>query len=945
MKKSISKIVLSMLVLVVSMGFGPKAQAASIFSDTNRHWAETDIYKGVTEGFIKGYTDGTFKPDQPVTRAEFSKMLNQALGVTATVSITMKDLKTTDWYYNEVRKAVAAGYINGYTDNTFKPENNITRQEAASMIAKVIPNYGTTTRLTGILDTDDISNWAEDSVEAVFGRGYITGDNRKMYRPLGALTRAEACVILLRLLDGEQVVTSSNYVIDDEGTTKSRTIYTNNLTIHKDVDDGDVDLDRVVVLGTLTVQGGGDNTIEIEDSRIRNMNVEKTSGDVRVLLRGNTTVDTTTAKYGSTLEQVSMSGAGYKSLRLDGSSLSKQETILKGTFPSVVVDDTVLLTLSSGKITDLRVNSGSSDSVINLTSGTTVTNTDVYSRVRFTGTGKISTLKAYANDITYETKPSKITTGSSLSRPPELGEDTEGPVPTFTPKSDATNVATNTKIVVSFNEAIYLDRGGRVYADDIEDIIEIREDKTTGSKISFTGTISSDRKTLTITPDEILDMSTYYYIILLDEVIEDAEGNENEKETSKFKTGTQDLAPPKATFSPVNNATNIAVSSNITISFDEAIRLSNNSTVTNSNITGFIELRENSATGTKKSFSASINSTKKLITIDPSADLAIGKNYYVIILANKIEDYDNNAVPKTTSTFQTGLPIAATPTITTNPVTTTAIANNGTVSVTMTTSTTDSSIRYTTDGTTPTSSSTLYTGAFNVTNSGSLIDGQTITVKAITIKSGMTNSGVASKAITFVTNRVATPTITTNVSNESTVPSNQTVTVTLNTATSGSTIYYTTDGSAPTITDSLYNGPFPINATNPDGEVISIKVLAIKDGMINSNVATKTITFVKNTVETPTITTDPSNVSNVSNGQSVIVTIVTVTDEATIYYTTDGSDPTESSSLYGGGFSVNTPGGTAGGTVIVKAVAIKDGMIDSSISSKTITFEAAVIGE
>ena len=498
---------------------------------------------------------------------------------------------------------------------------------------------------------------------------------------------------------------------------------------------------------------------------------------------------------------------------------------------------------------------------------------------------------------------------------------------------------------MSFNEAIYLDRGGRVYADDIEDIIEIREDKTTGSKISFTGTISSDRKTLTITPDEILDMSTYYYIILLDEVIEDAEGNENEKETSKFKTGTQDLAPPKATFSPVNNATNIAVSSNITISFDEAIRLSNNSTVTNSNITGFIELRENSATGTKKSFSASINSTKKSITIDPSADLAIGKNYYVIILANKIEDYDNNAVPKTTSTFQTGLPIAATPTITTNPATTTAIANNGTVSVTMTTSTADSSIRYTTDGTTPTSSSTLYTGAFNVTNSGSLIDGQTITVKAITIKSGMTNSGVASKAITFVTNRVATPTITTNVSNESTVPSNQTVTVTLNTSTSGSTIYYTTDGSAPTITDSLYNGPFPINATNPDGEVISIKVLAIKDGMINSNVATKTITFVKNTVETPTITTDPSNVSNVSNGQSVIVTIVTVTDEATIYYTTDGSDPTESSSLYGGGFSVNTPGGTAGGTVIVKAVAIKDGMIDSSISSKTITFEAAVIGE
>lgn len=924
MKKSISKIVLSMLVLVVSMGFGPKAQAASIFSDTNRHWAETDIYKGVTEGFIKGYTNGTFKPDQPVTRAEFSKMLNQALGVTATVSITMKDLKTTDWYYNEVRKAVAAGYINGYTDNTFKPENNITRQEAASMIAKVIPNYGTTTRLTGILDTDDISNWAEDSVEAVFGRGYITGDNRKMYRPLGALTRAEACVILLRLLDGEQVVTSSNYVIDDEGTTKSRTIYTNNLTIHKDVDDGDVDLDRVVVLGTLTVQGGGDNTIEIEDSRIRNMNVEKTSGDVRVLLRGNTTVDTTTAKYGSTLEQVSMSGAGYKSLRLDGSSLSKQETILKGTFPSVVVDDTVLLTLSSGKITDLRVNSGSSDSVINLTSGTTVTNTDVYSRVRFTGTGKISTLKAYANDITYETKPSKITTGSSLSRPPELGEDTEGPVPTFTPKSDATNVATNTKIVVSFNEAIYLDRGGRVYADDIEDIIEIREDKTTGSKISFTGTISSDRKTLTITPDEILDMSTYYYIILLDEVIEDAEGNENEEETSKFRTGTQDLAPPKATFSPVNNATNIAASSNITISFDEAIRLSNNSTVTNSNITGFIELRENSATGTKKSFSASINSTKKLITIDPSADLAIGKNYYIIILANKIEDYDNNAVPKTTSTFQTGLPIAVTPTITTDPANVTGIANSGEVLVTLEPNTTDSKIYYTTDGTIPTVTPTLlYTEPFYVDNVGDLIDGQTITVKAIYTKVGMTNSAVATKAITFISNRVATPTITTDADDESSVPSSDPVEVTLEEVTLDSTVFYKIDNGE----YMEYKEPFTIGATNPN-DIKTIYTYATKLGMADSKESSMSIHFFDNTVKTPTI----SIIKDIDNNQKASVTISSDTLLVKIYFTINEGTP----QLYTGAFNISVENGN---TVTIKAYAKKTGMLDSAITTEVFTFQ------
>ncbi|MDF1617943.1 S-layer homology domain-containing protein [Petrocella sp. FN5] len=926
MKKSISKIVLSMLVLVVSMGFGPKAQAASIFSDTNRHWAETDIYKGVTEGFIKGYTDGTFKPDQPVTRAEFSKMLNQALGVTGTVNITMKDLKTTDWYYNEVRKAVAAGYITGYTDNTFKPDNNITRQEAASMIAKVIPNYGTTTKLTGILDTKDISNWAKDSVEAVFGRGYITGDNRKMYRPLGALTRGEACVILLRLLDGEQIVTTSNYVIDKKGTTRSRTIYTNNLTIHKDVGTGDVDLDRVVVLGTLSVQGGGDSTIEIEDSRIRNMNVEKTSGDVRVLLRGNTTVETTTAKYGSTLEQVSMSGEGYKNLRLDGSNLSKQETILKGTFPSVIVDDTVLLSLTSGKITDLRVNSGANGSVISLASGTTVTNTDVYSRTSFTGTGRITTLKAYANDITYQTKPSKITSGTSLSRPPVLGEDTEGPVPTFTPKSDATGVATNTKIVVTFNEAIYLDRGGRVYADDIKDIIEIRKDKSTGTRISFTGTISSDRKTLTITPDEILDMSTYYYIILLDESIEDAEGNENEKETSRFRTGNQDLVPPKPTFSPVNNATNIAVTSNITISFDEAIRLVNNSAVTNSNITSFIELRENSATGTKKAFSASINSSKRLITIDPSADLAIDKNYYIIILANRIEDASDNAVPKTTSTFKTGLPIAVTPTITTNPATTTAIANNGTVSVTLSSTTSGGNIYYTTNGSTPTvTPALLYTEPFYVDNVGNLVDGQTITVKAIYTKVGMTNSAVATKAITFVTNRVATPTITTDPSNVSAIPSDKPVVVTIESATDGSKIFYAIENED---NYNEYDGSITIKDIDPDGDVITIYAYATKIGMGMSEVSTKDINFINNTVKTPTI-----EIVKASDNESASVTIVSETSSAKIYVTINDGPEIE---LSGNSFDVTVL--EYGTSVTIKATARKSGMLDSEMSTKTVSF-------
>ncbi|MFC1421071.1 chitobiase/beta-hexosaminidase C-terminal domain-containing protein [Streptacidiphilus sp. N8-3] len=146
--------------------------------------------------------------------------------------------------------------------------------------------------------------------------------------------------------------------------------------------------------------------------------------------------------------------------------------------------------------------------------------------------------------------------------------------------------------------------------------------------------------------------------------------------------------------------------------------------------------------------------------------------------------------------------------------------------VTLADSTSGASIRYTTDGSTPTASSTLYSSALSIT--------ATTTVKAIGIKSGSTNSAVASATYTITTapSTVATPTFS---------PAGGTFTsaqsVTLADATSGASIRYTTNGSTPTASSTLYSGAITVSATS------TVKAIGIKSGLTNSAVASATFTI------------------------------------------------------------------------------------------------------
>lgn len=233
-------------------------------------------------------------------------------------------------------------------------------------------------------------------------------------------------------------------------------------------------------------------------------------------------------------------------------------------------------------------------------------------------------------------------------------------------------------------------------------------------------------------------------------------------------------------------------------------------------------------------------------------------------------------------------------------------------SVLLSTTTDGATIYYTTDGTTPTYDSTQYSDPIAVTG-----DGTTVTIKAFAAKTGMTDSAVVSGTYVIDYSKVVTvvPDI---LSGTYSVPQN----VVLSTSTDGADIYYTTDGTTPTQDSTLYVNPIRIEG---DNTTTVVKAIAIKDGMKDSDVMTET--YILDYSRVSDVEAVPQAGSYAENKN-----VVLSTDEgATIYYTTDGSDPTTDSDVYSTSISVYCNGG------IIKALATKEYMKDSNILTSEYT--------
>ena len=145
--------------------------------------------------YIKGYPDGTFKPQDNVTRAEaaqmFATLLNGGTNF-GTSSMTKFSDANDDWYSKAINYVVAKNLISGYPNGTFKPNESITRAEFAQMISGYVKNEKKTSS-----DFQDVKDhWAKDAIDKLYGNKNVNGYPDGSFKPNAKITRAEAVTIL-----------------------------------------------------------------------------------------------------------------------------------------------------------------------------------------------------------------------------------------------------------------------------------------------------------------------------------------------------------------------------------------------------------------------------------------------------------------------------------------------------------------------------------------------------------------------------------------------------------------------------------------------------------------------------------------------------------------------------------------------------------------------------
>lgn len=168
------KLVISVMLSILLIF--PTALLADSAVDYEGHYAEDSIKELFKEGIITGYVDGSFKPEKEISRAEFMAIVNRAFNFNEEAEIDFADVKEGKWHYEHVARAVKAGYIKGFTDGTMRPTANISRQEAAVVIARILDleKGADTMVLSDLKDTDKIQEWGAKGIAAIISKGYIS---------------------------------------------------------------------------------------------------------------------------------------------------------------------------------------------------------------------------------------------------------------------------------------------------------------------------------------------------------------------------------------------------------------------------------------------------------------------------------------------------------------------------------------------------------------------------------------------------------------------------------------------------------------------------------------------------------------------------------------------------------------------------------------------------
>lgn len=407
---------------------------ASPANDITGHWAKKQLDEWMENGYIQGFQDGSFRPDQAISRVEFVALVNRMFAYHGTADISFKDVPATAWFATQVEAAVQAGYVNGFPDGTFQPNQSLSRVEAAVMLAKLTPLLMKEGEhpLDIFKDAGSVPGYGRGALSALLVAGYMKGFPNQTVGPAKSLTRAEAVVLLDRIwkqsttnADGgivpsvKTLETGGTYgpstgsftvagdlTVNAPGTTLRNVIVKGNLVIGQKVGDGDIYLDHVTVLGSTAIHGGGAHSVHIDNSQLGAVIVDRTDGVVRVVIGGTTIITQLDVQSDANIES---NLNGTTSGGIEGVVISATgEVTLSGDFALVEIKSNVKVTVTSGTIARTVVSEGVTSSTIMLNEGVRVTSLELHGTATMQGTGEITKALVDAPNVVFEITPGSV---------------------------------------------------------------------------------------------------------------------------------------------------------------------------------------------------------------------------------------------------------------------------------------------------------------------------------------------------------------------------------------------------------------------------------------------------------------------------------------------------------------------------------------------------------
>ena len=183
-------------------------KTSASFADMARHWAKSDVELLSAKFIVDAKTGQNFAPQEAVTRADFAKFIARGLGLSSdrAAAARFRDVGVNHAYASYIGAASKAGIVQGDTDGRFRPNDPITREEMAAMMMRAIAYAErqvsmATSALNKFEDRGRISNWAVSSVAGAVNAGIIKGVTETRFEPKNNATRAEAAVMIKRMLE------------------------------------------------------------------------------------------------------------------------------------------------------------------------------------------------------------------------------------------------------------------------------------------------------------------------------------------------------------------------------------------------------------------------------------------------------------------------------------------------------------------------------------------------------------------------------------------------------------------------------------------------------------------------------------------------------------------------------------------------------------------------